>query len=44
MTDIEARASMLRLSADYEAMAQRAEKWSRQNKSALAEVEKSSSK
>ena len=33
MTNIEARASMLRLSADYEAMARRAEEWSRQNKS-----------
>jgi hypothetical protein len=27
MTNVEARASMLRLSADYEAMAQRAEEW-----------------
>jgi hypothetical protein len=39
MNDIEARAGMLRLAADYEAMARRAEEWSGQTKSASAESE-----
>ena len=42
MTNIEARNGMLRLCADYEAMAQRAEDWSGQTKSALAEGNSSS--
>ena len=37
MKNIEARAGMLRLSADYEVMAKRAEEWSGLTKSALAE-------
>jgi hypothetical protein len=37
MKNIEARSGMLRLSADYEVMAKRAEEWSGLTKSALAE-------
>jgi hypothetical protein len=39
MKNIEAHAGMLRLSADYEVMAKRAEEWSGQTKSALVESE-----